>query len=358
MVRATVLALLLSAGAAFADLITMKDGRVIEGDVVSDDGKVVKVKMRMGTLTLEKDQIASIEEKLTPEQEYEERLKKLDAASAKENFELGEWAESVRLEKLAVKHYIAAAKIDPEFKAAVEELASRDWHLVDGEWQDADTYYPSRGWVRFEGRWTHPLEYSWRLSQQIRKKLEERLASAKAAATRAHNAGEKAIAAGESAQRSIAAKSAARRDTEAAIPDAEAAAKSAARAADRAERAVERAQWTYDQERLRQQRGEPNALGQADIDLREAKQAFALAEFERTNADARVTELTRRAASLSAAIEAAEEAVVKSEKDAAAAAEEEKEALAGLQEAEQQAEAARGAEAKAKAEWEKAKPAK
>ncbi len=359
MIRAATFAmLLLAAGAARADLITLKDGRVIEGDVISDDGKVVKVKLRMGAVTLEKDQIASIEEKATPEQEYEARLAKLDAGSARENFDLGAWAEMVRLEKLAVKHYIAAATLDPEMKVAVDELTSRDWHLVEGEWQDADTYYPSRGYVRFEGRWAHPLEYSWRLSQQIRKKLEERLAASRSQVSREHSAGARAEAAGIAARRTIATRTAERREAEAAIPDAEAAARTAERARDRAERVVERAQWSYDQERLRQQRGEPNALGQADIDLRQAKRTFALAEFDRATAEQRVTDLNKLTAALSAAIEDAEESAAKNEKIAAAAAEAEKEALAGLHEVEQQVEAAKGAEEKAKAEWEKAKPAK
>ncbi|KAF0245753.1 MAG: hypothetical protein FD180_1360 [Planctomycetota bacterium] len=359
MKRALLLAaVVLAAGTARADLITLKDGRVIEGDVISDDGKVVKVKLRMGALTIEKDKIVSIEEKLTPEQEYAERLKKLDENDAKSQFELAEWAESVKLEKEAIRHFIAAATLDPEFKAASEELASRDWHLVSGEWQDPDTYYPGRGWVRFEGRWTHPLEYSWRLSQQIRKKMDERLASARAAAAREHNARERAVAARDAAGRAIVARTRERADTEAAIPDAEADVKGATRSRDRAERLVESAQFFYNQERLRAQRGEPNAAGQADLDLRQAKKSFALADFDLSQAERKVTDLEKRSAALSAAIDAAEAAEVKAEKDEKAAADAEAEALAGMHELEQMAAAAKGEEEKAKSEWEKAKPAK
>jgi hypothetical protein len=351
-------AVVLAAGIARADIVTLKDGRVIEGDVVSDDGKVVKVKIRMGAITLEKDKIASIEEKLTPEQEYEQRVAKVAEDDAKAQFELAQWAESVKLEKEAVRHYIAAATLDPALTAAAEELASRDWHLVAGEWQDADTYYPGRGWVRFEGRWAHPLEYSWRLSQQIRKKMDEKLASARAAATREHNARERAEAAREGARRAIVSRTREKAEAEAAIPEAEAQVKGAERTRESAERAVERAQYFYDQERLRAQRNEANVAGQADLDLRRAKKAFAMADFDLSQAERRVAELEKLSASLGASIESAEAAEAKAEKDAQEAAGLEKEALAGLHELEQQAEAAKGEEEKAKGAWEKAKPAK
>ncbi|MEK7466811.1 MAG: hypothetical protein AAB074_05285 [Planctomycetota bacterium] len=357
MKRALVLAaLVLAAGRARADLITLKDGRVIEGDVISDDGNVVKVKLRMGAITLEKDKIASIEEKLTPEQEYAERMKDLDEKDAKSQFELAEWLESVKLEKDAIRHFIAAATLDPDFKAASDELASRDWHLVAGEWQDPDTYYQGRGWVRFEGRWTHPLEYSWRLSQQIRKKMDERLAAGRAAALRERHARERAEASRDAAARAIVARTREHADTEAAIPGAEADVKAADRSRDSAERAVERAQWFYDQERLRAQREEPNVAGQADLDLRRAKKAFAMAEFDLSQAERRVADLEKLAASLGAAISAAEAGEAKAEKDAKAAAAAEAEALAGLQELEQLAAAAKSEEEKAKGAWEKAKP--
>lgn len=359
MARAFTLAAVLTLStAAVADIITLRDGRVIEGDVIADDGKTVKVKVRFGALTFDREQILSIEEKPTPEQEYEERLKTLDEKDARAQFEIGQWAESVKLEKEAVRHFIAAAKLDPGFQAAVEELGSRDWHLLDGEWVDADTWYPARGWVRFEGRWTHPLEYSWRLSQQIRKKMEDRLASANGQVLRSRQARERAEAAGEAARRTIEARGAQRAEVEQELPGAEASVRAAERSRDRAERAVERAQWTYDQERLRQQRGEANALGQADIDLREAKRAFALASFDLTQAERRLTDLEKLSASLAAAVEAARDAASRAAEEAAAAAEQEKTAAAGIQELEQQVEASRAEELKARLEWEKAKPAR
>lgn len=354
----TLAALLALSSAAAADIITLKDGRVIEGDVIADDGKTVKVKVRFGALTFDRDQILSIEEKPTPEQEYEERLKQLDEKDVRAQFEIGQWAESVKLEKEAVRHFIAAAKMDPGFQAALEELASRDWHLLDGEWVDADTWYPTRGWVRFEGRWTHPLEYSWRLSQQIRKKMEERLASAKAQVLRSRQARERAEAAGASARRTIETKGEQRSEVEQEIPGAEASVRAAERSKDRAERAVERAQWTWDQERQRLQRGEPNAAGQADIDLREAKRVFAQASFDLLQAERRLTDLEKLSASLAGAIEAARDAESRASEDAAAASEQEKTTAAGLQELEQQVEAAQAGELKARTEWEKAKPGK
>ncbi|MCE9581537.1 MAG: hypothetical protein K8T20_03365 [Planctomycetes bacterium] len=359
MIRSFVFAAaLLSAGAAFADLITMKDGRVIEGDVILDDGVHVKVKMKHGALTLDKDKIASIEEKLTPEQEYAERVGKLDASSFKAQLDLAEWAESVKLEAEAIEHFIAAWKLDPESARARLPLERRDWHVVDGEWQDPDTYYKGRGWVRFEGRWVHPLEYGWRLSIQIREKMESQLADANARVRRHRDAKDRAAAAALGAERAIAERERARGDAEAAEPQAKADAKAAERVRTDASRGVDRAQFLYDQERLRQQRGETNALGAADDDLRRAKRALAAAEFDLVEADRRVTDLEKTVAALGASIDAAESVKAKAEAEVKTEAAAESEAAAGIHELEEQAAAARGAEGKAKAEWERAKPGK
>jgi hypothetical protein len=191
MLRRTLAALALAA-AASADEITLKDGRVLKGDVTSDDGKVVKIELRKGSVTVDKTDVVSIVEKPTAEQEYEARKAKLDVGNARAHLELGTWCAKNDLPEEAVRHFLEAHRLDSSLDAAAVELKARDWHLVDGVWQDPDTYYPALGWLKLGGTWYHPVEHAWRSAladvdraKSAIEKLKEELTEAKAKAKRA-----------------------------------------------------------------------------------------------------------------------------------------------------------------------------
>lgn len=346
----------LLAGLAQADIITLKDGRVIEGDVIEQDSVHVKVKVKFGAITLDRDKIESIEEKLTPEQEYADRLKKLDAKNVSQQLDLAEWADSKKLEDEAIRHFMAAFDLDDTSQRAIHGMEKKDWHLVEGKWQDPDTYYAGKGWVRFEGKWTHPLEYGWRLSQQIRQKMDERVKTAKARVTKARNAKEKAKSAAASASHTIADRTRRKEAAEQDLPDAERDVKDAERSRASAERSSERARTYYNAELAKQRQGQPNAADSASASLAEANRVFALADFELKNAEQRVSDLEKTISSAANAIEGAEAALAKAEEAEKAAAEEEAEAAGVAQQAEEDAESARDAEEKARKDWDRVKP--
>jgi len=158
------LVLLCASTFASADVVTLKDGRVLEGKILEDDGKTVKIKLKKGTMTLDHKDVDSIVKKATPEEEYQERLAKLDTKSASAQMELGLWAGEKELEEQAILHLIAAYGIDPEIARISDELTKRDYHLMGDKWCGPDTYYPSIGWIKFEGRWCSPAEHAYRLA--------------------------------------------------------------------------------------------------------------------------------------------------------------------------------------------------
>ena len=289
------------AGGVSADIITLKNGRVIEGDVIKDDGTTVKVKLKYGALTLERSEIASIEEKPTPEQEYETRVAALDATDAKAQLELAEWAASKKLEDEAVKHFIEAWKLDPDLARAKAGLEERDWHLSGGEWQDRDTYYKGLGWVRYEGRWIHPLEYSWRLSMQILDKYEQKLAVAKARLSSARAERRRAEAVADAAERTLEGIPARIENAEARLAQFQADARIADRELEASERAVDRWQLIYDQEKLKADRAEVNSLGTADLELRRAQRRRAVAEMNVRSLDDSIAREQKEIAALEAA---------------------------------------------------------
>ena len=158
------LVLLCASTFAAADIVTMKDGRVVEGKILEDNGTAIKIKLKKGTMSFDHKDIASIEKKATPEEEYKERFAKLDPKSAAGHFELGKWAGGRELEEEAIFHCLAAYRIDPKLDGVAAELTKRDYHLVDGSWLTPDAYYPSIGWLKFEGKWCSPAEHEYRVA--------------------------------------------------------------------------------------------------------------------------------------------------------------------------------------------------
>jgi len=168
-----------------ADEITLKDGRVIEGEVTLDDGTTVKVKLKKGSLTLDRKDVVGIVKKLTADQEYAQRKAKLPSKDARASLDLAVWCASRKLEDEAIVHFLEAHGLDSTLKVAAEELVKRDYHLVDGVWKDPDAYYPSLGWRKLNDTWYHPLEHAWRVCEQEvvkeQKRLDDNRAEAKTA---------------------------------------------------------------------------------------------------------------------------------------------------------------------------------
>ena len=104
----TLAAALLLLGTASADIITLKSGKVIRGEIVSEDDETVKIKVKVGTITMTSSvaraEIEKIEREIQPAQRAAKilaDLKKDDPASFRsaiaELRELGLESEAVKL---------------------------------------------------------------------------------------------------------------------------------------------------------------------------------------------------------------------------------------------------------------------
>ena len=102
-------------------IVTLKDGRKIIGEVTkTEDGYLVKRKLGSGTASVpvRKDEVASIKEMVTPEQEYKARLKKVDAKNPRDRLDLAKWALGKNMLAIARTECDEALKLDPEFERA------------------------------------------------------------------------------------------------------------------------------------------------------------------------------------------------------------------------------------------------
>lgn len=123
MLRSNVLRLvccLLIAALAFAQTkkrVTLKTGGVLKGVVKEVDGQY-EIVTRVGLVKVAKDQVASIEDLITPEDEYSKRLEQIDPTKAEDHFKLGEWALGQGLLKNARKELKAALELNKDHEMA------------------------------------------------------------------------------------------------------------------------------------------------------------------------------------------------------------------------------------------------
>lgn len=103
---------------AQAQRITLKDGRIIEGEIVEKTDAAVKVKVKIGVLTFPSDQIESIEEVVDPKREYQNRLAKLSPTNVDGQVALGQWAVEQGFLKEARERFEAALKVNKNHERA------------------------------------------------------------------------------------------------------------------------------------------------------------------------------------------------------------------------------------------------
>jgi hypothetical protein len=119
--------------------ITTNDGRQIQGDVVKTPDGNYTITTKYAVFTLPADKIKSIEEILTPQQEYKQRLAKIDPKSAEAHYELARWAIQSNLLKEAQAELKGALALRPDY-----EQASLLLRQVEAKLAAAETAFPSQ----------------------------------------------------------------------------------------------------------------------------------------------------------------------------------------------------------------------
>lgn len=104
---------------AATKIVKLKDGRELTGEVVkTEDGKII-VKTKYGeSAPINPEDIESMEDVVTPEEEYAQKLKEIDPKSAEDHYKLGKWAFEKGLLEIAEKELKEALEIDPDHERA------------------------------------------------------------------------------------------------------------------------------------------------------------------------------------------------------------------------------------------------
>ena len=155
--------LALVAGAR-ADILHMKDGRQVEGKILSETSKKVRIRTRLGELEFPAADIERIERKKSPLEEFEERW--AASKTAEDFFAVGKWADEAKMRKQARKAMKKAVELDPSHAGANTWLGFVEYK---GEWMkpeerdrrmaaDQKADMRERGLVLYRDRWVTPEE--------------------------------------------------------------------------------------------------------------------------------------------------------------------------------------------------------
>lgn len=118
--------------AALADVIHLKNGGVVEGDILERTETTYRVRTSVGTVSLPVDAVERIEPRESPLVEYARR-KAQAADTPADQTALAEWCESVGLGAERRRHLQRAIELDPDYEPARLALG---FVRIGGLWVD------------------------------------------------------------------------------------------------------------------------------------------------------------------------------------------------------------------------------
>jgi hypothetical protein len=148
-------ALALLPGFASADDVLLKGGGRISGRILSRTDTSVQVDVGVGIITVSMANVASIEERRSILDDYQERASAVRPDDVPGWLQLARWSQSEGLRTQARRIYERVLTLDPQNVEANQALGNV---LVEGRWVSEQESYRARGYVQFEGAWITPAE--------------------------------------------------------------------------------------------------------------------------------------------------------------------------------------------------------
>lgn len=155
-----------------ADVLHMKDGREIEGQVIEETKSLIKIRTLLGTFEFKTAEVDRIERGKSRLEDFEERM--AAAKTGDDYHAVGEWAAKKRMRKQAKQAMRKAVEVEPMHAAANTWLG---FVLHEGEWVTPEerekriaaakeAAQEAKGLVRYGDRWVTP-EDKRRLEQGL-----------------------------------------------------------------------------------------------------------------------------------------------------------------------------------------------
>jgi hypothetical protein len=135
MARLVFLVCAVLASPALADVVHLRNGRAVEGEILERDERGVTIRVRGGVMTLPKHMIAEVEARARPQDEYAQRYAELDKSDPEAIEALSLWASSRGLtkESRSLHQLSLGVRLDSMVKDAHKRDSARSW-LAVFEW--------------------------------------------------------------------------------------------------------------------------------------------------------------------------------------------------------------------------------
>lgn len=183
---AAAMGLLLLAAPAEADVVLLKNGKILEGRVEELASGKVRIHLAAGSLTFPQSQIASVEAAQTLEEILEGELRRLAPDDAEGRFRLAQRARREQESTLSSRLLEEVISVDPDHERARSLLG---YVAHEGSWLTKEQFHTLRGEVQFQGRWVPASVRDSMLRQQAERRalaqeMQLQLAAERAAAAR------------------------------------------------------------------------------------------------------------------------------------------------------------------------------
>ena len=143
------LALLLLAPAARADVVYLKNGRTLSGNVTRE-GDGYRLRTGSGGMFIPADQVLRVEQAETPLERYRKDAAAVRDADVEGHYRLARYCKEHGLTKQMREELAIVLALAPEHEAARREMG---YVRHDGKWLTSDEVRIAQGYVKFRGKW-------------------------------------------------------------------------------------------------------------------------------------------------------------------------------------------------------------
>jgi len=150
-----------------ADVIHLENGNSVDGEIVKETDKHVKLKTPAGNITFKRSDIVRIERKASPFQQYKREAAELKDDDSVGHYFLGLWCKDNGLRKQAEQEFLKTIAANPDHADARKELG----HVMHaGKWMTEEEAMKAKGFEKYEGRWVtrHEAE-THRKAEEVRR---------------------------------------------------------------------------------------------------------------------------------------------------------------------------------------------
>jgi hypothetical protein len=165
------LALALAPGMAAADVVYLKGGGRVEGEIVEQGPDRVVIEVPAGRITLPRERVERLSPGASALAQYRARAARLPANDVEGWLALASWARDHDLSTQARAAFAHVLELQP---ANAEAHSALGHVYVNGRWMSADEGYRARGYVQFEGSWVRPEERQAMLEERAARAAQDR----------------------------------------------------------------------------------------------------------------------------------------------------------------------------------------